>query len=80
MTQIFDRLLRSRTPSSQVMFERASQRLPGDVAGYGKFLPPFPIYVKQSEGGEFVDVDSSHYMDLLIGGGVHILGHSPGLE
>jgi glutamate-1-semialdehyde 2,1-aminomutase len=59
------------------MFERASQVLPGGVAGNGKFLPPYPIYVKQAQGGEFIDLDDNHYIDLLMGGGVHILGHSP---
>jgi len=58
------------------MFERASQHLPGGVAGNGKFLSPYPVYVKQAQGGEFVDLDGNRYIDLLMGGGVHILGHS----
>jgi len=77
MTAIFEEKFRARTPGSQSMFERASQRLPGGVAGNGKFLPPYPIYVKQAQGGEFQDVDGNRYVDLLMGGGVHILGHSP---
>lgn len=77
MTAIFEEKFRARTPGSQSMFERASQRLPGGVAGNGKFLPPYPIYVKQAQGGEFLDVDGNRYVDLLMGGGVHILGHSP---
>jgi len=58
------------------MFERASQHLPGGVAGNGKFLAPYPVYVRQAQGGEFVDLDGNRYIDLLMGGGVHILGHS----
>jgi len=58
------------------MFERACQYLPGGVAGNGKFIAPHPVYVKQAQGGEFVDLDGNHYIDLLMGGGVHILGHS----
>ena len=77
MTNNFDEQFRARTPRSLAMFERASQYLPGGVAGNGKFLPPYPIYVKQAQGGEFIDVDGNCYIDLLIGGGVHILGHSP---
>jgi glutamate-1-semialdehyde 2,1-aminomutase len=76
MTTSFDTQFKSRTPASLAMFERASQHLPGGVAGNGKFLAPYPIYVKQAQGGEFVDLDGNHYIDLLMGGGVHILGHS----
>jgi len=77
MTEIFEAQFRARSPGSQAIFERASRCLPGGVAGNGKFLPPYPIYVKQAQGGEFIDVDNNHYIDLLMGGGVHILGHSP---
>jgi len=73
----FDEQFQKRTPKSREMFERASQYLPGGVAGNGKFLPPYPIYVRQAQGGEFADVDGNRYVDLLMGGGVHILGHSP---
>ena len=72
----FDTQFKTRTPASQAMFERASRHLPGGVAGNGKFLAPYPIYVKQAQGGEFIDIDGNHYIDLLMGGGVHILGHS----
>jgi glutamate-1-semialdehyde 2,1-aminomutase len=77
LTTVFEQHFRDRTPRSQATFERASKFLPGGVAGNGKFLPPYPIYVKQAQGGEFIDVDDNHYIDLLMGGGVHILGHSP---
>ena len=76
MTTSFDTLFKTRTPASQSMFKRASQHLPGGVAGNGKFLAPYPIYVEQAQGGEFVDLDGNRYIDLLMGGGVHILGHS----
>jgi len=77
MTNNFEEQFRTRTPRSLAMFERANQYLPGGVAGNGKFLPPYPIYVKEAQGAEFVDVDGNRYIDLLMGGGVHILGHSP---
>ena len=66
-----------RTPVSQQMYERARLVLPGGVAGNGKFLPPYPIYIQSGKGAELVDVDDNKYIDLLMGGGVHILGHSP---
>ena len=67
----------ARTPKSKLMFERANRVMPGGVAGNGKFLAPYPIYVDRAQGGEFVDLDGNRYIDLLMGGGVHILGHSP---
>lgn len=73
----FEARFRERTPASQALYARASRVLPGGVAGNGKFLPPYPIYVRQAQGGEFLDVDGNRYIDLLMGGGVHILGHSP---
>jgi glutamate-1-semialdehyde 2,1-aminomutase len=76
MTTSFETQFKTRTTASQAMFERASQHLPGGVAGNGKFLAPYPVYVKQAQGGEFVDLDGNRYIDLLMGGGVHILGHS----
>jgi len=77
VTADFTPQFNSRTSGSQILFERASKHLPGGVAGNGKFLPPYPIYVQQAQGGEFLDVDGNRYIDLLMGGGVHILGHSP---
>ncbi|MFN2216862.1 MAG: aspartate aminotransferase family protein, partial [Anaerolineales bacterium] len=77
MTTLFDDQFRSRTKASLSMYERASRHLPGGVAGNGKFLPPYPVYVKKAQGAEFVDLDDNRYIDLIMGGGVHILGHSP---
>ncbi len=76
MATTFETQFKSRTPASLSMFERASVHLPGGVAGNGKFLVPYPVYVKQAQGGEFIDLDGNRYIDLLMGGGVHILGHS----
>ncbi len=70
-------LYRSRTPASKKLFEAASKVLPGGVAANGKFLPPYPIYMLGGQGAELVDIDGNKYIDLLMGGGVHILGHSP---
>jgi len=70
-------LYRSRTAGSKKLFEEASRVLPGGVAANGKFLPPYPIYMVGGQGAELVDIDGNKYIDLLMGGGVHILGHSP---
>ncbi len=66
-----------RTEGSRALYERACKVLPGGVAGNGKFLQPYPIYVKEAKGAEFTDVGGVRYLDFLMGGGVHILGHSP---
>jgi len=59
------------------MFQEASKFLPGGVAGNGKFFEPYPIYVREANGAKFWDIDGNEYLDLLMGSGVHILGHSP---
>jgi len=68
---------RSRTAGSKKLSETASKYLPGGVAANGKYLPPYPIYMIGGQGAELVDVDGNKYIDLLMGAGVHILGHSP---
>ncbi|MHA2146303.1 MAG: aspartate aminotransferase family protein [Candidatus Thorarchaeota archaeon] len=68
---------RGRTQKSFNMFQEASKSLPGGVAGNGKFLEPYPIYVSNARGAKLWDIDGHEYVDLLMGAGVHILGHSP---
>jgi glutamate-1-semialdehyde 2,1-aminomutase len=70
-------LYRSRTAGSLKLSQIASKVLPGGVAANGKYLPPYPIYMLGGQGAEMVDVDGNKYIDLLMGAGVHILGHSP---
>ena len=59
------------------MFQDASKTLPGGVSANGKFLEPYPIYVDRAKGARLWDVDGNEYTDLLMGAGVHILGHNP---
>ncbi len=73
----FEEQFRAHTPGSQIMYDRARRVLPGGVAANGKFLPPYPIYILGGQGAEIIDIDGNKYIDLLMGGGVHILGHSP---
>lgn len=75
----FEQQFVAHSPGSQKMYERASRVLPGGVAGNGKFLPPYPLYILGGQGGELLDIDGNKYIDLLMGGGVHILGHSPAI-
>jgi len=73
----FEKQYFSRTQKSQALYESARQYLPGGVAGNGKFLTPYPIYVEDARGSKCRDIDGNEYVDLLMGAGIHILGHSP---
>ncbi len=73
----FEQQFCARTLRSRAVFEEASRYLPGGVAGNGKFIQPYPVYIREAEGARLVDVDGNEYLDLLMGAGVHILGHSP---
>ena len=72
-----EQLYRSRTAGSRKLYEEAEKFLPGGVAANGKYLPPYPIYMTGGQGAELKDIDGNTYIDLLMGAGVHILGHSP---
>ena len=66
-----------RTPGSLRLYEQARSHLPGGVPGNAGFRPPYPLYVERAAGPFLWDVDGNQYIDSLIGGGPHILGHSP---
>ncbi|TET84551.1 MAG: aspartate aminotransferase family protein [Anaerolineales bacterium] len=73
----FEKLFISRTRRSRALFDEACKILPGGVAGNGKFKQPYPIYIEEAKGANLRDVDGNEYIDLLMGAGVHILGHGP---
>ncbi len=77
MKEEFEKQYQERTPKSNEMFQDASSLLPGGVAGNGKFLEPYPVYVQRAKGSKVWDIDDNEYLDLIMGSGVHILGHSP---
>ncbi len=66
-----------RTPESLRLYEEARKHMPGGVPGNAGFRPPYPLYVERARGPFLWDVDGNQYVDALIGGGPHILGHSP---
>ncbi|MFQ5761690.1 MAG: aspartate aminotransferase family protein [Candidatus Bathyarchaeia archaeon] len=66
-----------KTQASGRLYERASRVLPSGVSGAGKYIKPYPLYLKSAQGTRLVDVDGNEYVDLLLGAGVNILGHSP---
>lgn len=76
-TSPFEEKLRARTKKSLAMYEEAKQVLPGGVAAAGKFGLPYPIYYREGSGARITDLDGNEYIDLVMGFGIHILGHSP---
>lgn len=70
-------LFESKTKISKSLWQEASGYLPGGVAGSSGFLAPHPIYIEKAVGGKLIDVDGNEYIDLLLGGFLNILGHSP---
>ena len=68
---------REKTRGSFALWEEASQVLPGGFAGNVKIIQTYPVYAERAEGAYVWDVDGNKYIDVLMGAGVHILGHSP---
>jgi glutamate-1-semialdehyde 2,1-aminomutase len=73
----FERQYAERTPRSLALYAEALEYLPGGVPGSAGYRPPHPLYVREARGPFLWDVDDNEYIDLLIGGGPNILGHSP---
>ncbi|MHA2359148.1 MAG: aspartate aminotransferase family protein, partial [Candidatus Thorarchaeota archaeon] len=67
----FEEQYRARTQKSFNMFQEACKSLPGGVAGNGKFMEPYPIYVSKARDARLWDIDGYEYTDLLMGAGVH---------
>jgi glutamate-1-semialdehyde 2,1-aminomutase len=64
-----------KTPKTKHHYTVAATYLPGGVTGSGKFLKPYPLYIKEAHGCRLVDLDGNEYIDMLMGNGVNILGH-----
>lgn len=67
---------RERTPGSRVLWKKSSGVLPMGVSGAAKFYEPYPVALASGRGGHVTDVDGNDYVDLLMGAGSSILGHS----
>jgi glutamate-1-semialdehyde 2,1-aminomutase len=75
LTQSYLARLAERCPASHALRERASVVLPGGVSSHFKAWQPF--YVRSAKGSHLVDVDGNEYVDLIMGFGPNLLGHSP---
>jgi len=57
------------------MHASAQEFLP--IVSVGTLLLQHPIYISSAKGARVIDVDGNEYIDLTMGFGPHILGHSP---
>jgi glutamate-1-semialdehyde 2,1-aminomutase len=67
--------LARRAPRCLTLRKHASALLAGGVSGDGKMWSP--LYVSEANGSTFTDVDGNTYIDLCMGFGPNLLGHSP---
>ncbi len=71
----YEEQIADRAPTSLALRERASCVLAGGVSSNAKAWHPF--YVSRARGSKLVDLDGNEYVDLLLGYGPNLLGHSP---
>ena len=67
--------LAERTPTSHELRRQAERVLAGGVSSHFKAWQPF--YVREAHGAHLTDVDGNDYVDLIMGFGPNLLGHSP---
>jgi glutamate-1-semialdehyde 2,1-aminomutase len=67
---------RQTTPGSKSLWERATRVMPSGVSAGIKYFSPYPVYLTDAFGGRVRDVDGNEYIDLVMGGGPHILGYA----
>jgi glutamate-1-semialdehyde 2,1-aminomutase len=72
-TTYLDRLS-ERTPRSHALRAEAERVLAGGVSSHFKAWQPF--YVREAKGAHLTDVDGNDYVDLIMGFGPNLLGHS----
>ncbi len=71
-----------RTARSKAHTQKHRKHLsdPRTVAGFRQTWKEmvYPIVVKRSDGSRFWDIDGNEYIDLTMGFGTNLFGHSPG--
>ena len=65
----------ARTPQSRALQERSAEVLAAEMPQTVDM--PHPLYVAEAKGSRIVDVDGNEYIDLTMGYGPLVLGHSP---
>jgi len=68
--------IRSRTPRSAELFQRAKACIPGGSQHMMTCKNPHSITIRRSRGAEMWDVDGNRYLDYMMTLGPIILGHN----
>ncbi|MDD1771559.1 MAG: glutamate-1-semialdehyde 2,1-aminomutase [Methanomassiliicoccales archaeon] len=64
------------TERSSALYQRAVHLMPGGVSSPVRAVKPYPLYMKRGEGSHIFDEDGNGYLDMVLGFGPLILGHS----
>ncbi len=64
-----------RTPRSREAHKKAVERVPLGVASNYRYYPPYPLFVKDGNGGRIHDVDGNEYIDHNLCYGALMAGH-----
>ncbi len=75
LTATYLERLEEKTPASHELYRQASRVLSGGASSHFKAWQAF--YVRDAKGSRLVDVDGNEYVDLIMGFGPNLLGHSP---
>jgi len=67
---------RQRFLQSAKLFERGATVFPSGVTHDGRYLEPFPVYVKEAAGARKTTVEGHSLIDYWVGHGALLLGHS----
>jgi len=67
--------LTASLPESQKIYQRNARVLAQEIVG--TVFIPYPFYVREAKGARVTDVDGKEYIDLTMGFGPLLLGHSP---
>lgn len=65
-----------KAPASQALYDRAQTVIPSGINHDGRKRLSFPPYFRSAQGAYKEDVDGNRYLDLWMGHGSLLLGHS----
>ena len=66
--------VRQRTPGSVALSQRGAAVMPGGASGDGKTW--WPLFFAGAHGSKVSDIDGNEYIDLVLGIGPNLLGHT----
>jgi len=66
---------RQKYPQSSQQFDRALRVFPSGVTHDGRYLEPYPVYVKQALGSRKTSIEGESIIDYWVGHGALLLGH-----